>query len=270
MAYPKQVLEIHNEFQTASEKLLSSAMEVINQCGPNMADKVARLEKAGFKNSVDVKRFESVKVTHEQANLIQHYQQRYPDNKFITEAQVKNICKKYNLECAPVERYKGFVPESKLKQIENFYMNQEDERPNGVRILEAWNVAGEKPLYGHDKSAKLIHKILGTDVIPADHPQFYWQGTGRLYGVMALSKLKTSNLAYVEKYELIKAERSICAPKKDFDLTGLTKIGALFMSITTVHVPDPVVLQPVKGGFLILAAWGDEASDELVMNPKHN
>ena len=36
------------------------------------------------------------------------------------------------------------------------------------------------------------------------------------------------------------------------------------------HIPDPVVLQPVKGGYLIITAWGDEASDPLVINPLMN
>lgn len=37
-----------------------------------------------------------------------------------------------------------------------------------------------------------------------------------------------------------------------------------------VTFPDPVVLKPIKGGYLILTAWGDEASDELVVNQKFN
>jgi len=62
----------------------------------------------------------------------------------------------------------------------------------------------------------------------------------------------------------------ICAPKKDMDLKGLKKLGLFFQSFTTVTFPDPVVLQPVKGGFLIVTAWGDEASDELVINSINN
>lgn len=256
MDYPKQVLEIHNEFQTASEKLLASAMEVINQSGANLADKVARLEKAGFKNSVEVKRFEQVKVTHEQAGLIQYYQQRYPDNKFITEQQVEAICKKYKLECAPVDRYKGFVPDAKLKQIEGFKLRCGDEKDKVLFIkrLEYKSQRGQ---------LSRIEKLFPN---------------GIPFRILAGSHIRTSSLPgrwkdttiFVSDYEVSNNEILICAPKKDFDLTGLKKIGALFMSMTTVHVPDPVVLQPVKGGFLILAAWGDEASDELVVNPKHN
>jgi hypothetical protein len=33
---------------------------------------------------------------------------------------------------------------------------------------------------------------------------------------------------------------------------------------------DPIVLQPVKSGYLIVSAWGIEASDKEVQNPKFN
>ena len=37
-----------------------------------------------------------------------------------------------------------------------------------------------------------------------------------------------------------------------------------------IEILDPVVLQPVMGGYMILAAWGDEASDPLVVNEQNN
>jgi ABC-type molybdate transport system permease subunit len=33
---------------------------------------------------------------------------------------------------------------------------------------------------------------------------------------------------------------------------------------------DPIVLQPVKEGYLIVSAWGIEASDKEVQNSKFN
>lgn len=57
----------------------------------------------------------------------------------------------------------------------------------------------------------------------------------------------------------------ICAPAKDIDTEGLTLVGH-----TLIQVDDPVVLHPVEGGFLIVAAWGPEASDESVVNEKMN
>lgn len=33
---------------------------------------------------------------------------------------------------------------------------------------------------------------------------------------------------------------------------------------------DPIVLQPVNGGFLIVTSWGKEAADPAIVNPNHN
>ena len=44
--------------------------------------------------------------------------------------------------------------------------------------------------------------------------------------------------------------------------------------LSKIEIPDPVVLQPVMFNktkyYLIVTAWGDEASDELVVNQNHN
>lgn len=54
------------------------------------------------------------------AQRIKYLEFAYPNHKFITEAQVKEICTKYNLVCGEIFRYKGFVPEINLTAIENF------------------------------------------------------------------------------------------------------------------------------------------------------
>lgn len=56
----------------------------------------------------------------------------------------------------------------------------------------------------------------------------------------------------------------IIAPESQIDMKGMKKIGYQIVD------EDPIVLQPVKGGYLIVAAWGDEASDEIVVNQKMN
>ena len=37
-----------------------------------------------------------------------------------------------------------------------------------------------------------------------------------------------------------------------------------------LKIKDPIVLQPVKEGYLIVSSWGLEASDELVVNKINN
>lgn len=56
----------------------------------------------------------------------------------------------------------------------------------------------------------------------------------------------------------------ICAPEKDFNTAGLEKRGFFLAP------KDPIVLCPVKGGFLIVTKWGLESGDEIVRNEIEN
>jgi len=53
----------------------------------------------------------------------------------------------------------------------------------------------------------------------------------------------------------------ICAPIKDMNTSGYERRGHNLIK----HIPDPIILQPIEGGYLIVTAWGDEASDELIV-----
>lgn len=55
----------------------------------------------------------------------------------------------------------------------------------------------------------------------------------------------------------------ICAPVKDMETKGTRRKGHRIYD-------DPVVLQPVNGGYLVVTAWGNEASDENVINHNQN
>lgn len=56
----------------------------------------------------------------------------------------------------------------------------------------------------------------------------------------------------------------IIAPEHKLNTQGLTKIGR------TLVKDDPIVLQPVNGGYLIVTSWGLEAADELIVNKINN
>ena len=260
------IAEIHETFYNAGDKLLAEAMQLIDSKSLPSQSKVNRLSSIGFTNSIEVKRWDDVKLTKEVADLVTYYKAKYPLNKFITEGQVSKICAKYNLVCAPVKRFKGFVPNEKLKQIEQFNLKKEDSCPDLIRITSAWATGIFLDFPIGIIGAVNIHRKLNMRLIPENDESLNWHSTGKLFSVSGLG-----DTCYVERYKRYsKSELLICAPKKDMDLKGLSKIGSIFTSMTTVTVPDPVVLQPVKGGYLILAAWGEEASDEIVVNPIEN
>jgi hypothetical protein len=229
--YPKEVLEIHNEFNTAADKLVEEANSILKKHESLDKVKVERLLNLGFKKAQQVeegyKAIKEIKMSKEQIDLLNYYKKEYPLNKFITEEQVKIICHKYNLVCGDVTRFKGFVPEKNLREIERFKLKSKDENPD--RSLCTWG-----------------------------------ENEGKMFNDKGDAGRRYSGI-----YKLLKGTSvlEICAPVKDMDTSGL-RIEDGYRLVK--HVPDPVVLQPVNGGYLILTAWGDEASDPLVVNEINN
>jgi hypothetical protein len=225
-----RIAAIHNEFNTASERLLKEAQAIANSVDSATLEKGKRLQKLGFtltpeaaKKAELEKREKENKIDLSNAT---YYHQHYPHNKFIIEEQVKAICEKYGLVHGPVSRYKGFVPEKNLKQMEDFKLREED----SPYVIARWSEGNQ-----------------------------YWAGVKKV----SKEEWDASTLAEPDgKYHYRPFE--ICAPQKDFDLRNMRIAGH------KITVPDPVVLQPVVGGYLIVSAWGDEASDPIIVNQKHN
>lgn len=252
------VEEIHNEFNTAADNLLLQAKKVIAEAEANDLSKISRLESLGFKNSSQVKKakpaLEKARLSNTLVDLIKYYQAKYPLNKFITEGQVKTICEKYNLVCGPVTSYLGFVPEKNLKQVEAFNVFDSDKQNPYIT-----NVRIEYTLQDNIFNQLLLDypdgKFPVSIVSPGDNAHI-------IYG---------NEKIWLSKYDLIKQDSlMICAPLKEMNTKGLKQKGFMLLKSTRIHVPDPVVLQPVKGGYLIVTAWGDEASDPIVVNPIQN
>lgn len=254
--YPKEVLEIHHEFETAADKLLQSAKEVIKEAGTKDAVKVSRLESLGFKQASQVTELKPIlqkaQLSKEQIELLSYYQRNYPLNKFITEEQVKIICHKYNLVCGDVSRFKGFVPEKNLREIEGFKLKESEQG-----LVELVNTCVYNVSLGFYNERDL------TDNHYLSSPS---QENEELV-IKAMSLGVRRDHVYIQRSNR-KNILQICAPVKDMDISGLELVEGY--KLQKKHIPDPVVLQPVKGGYLILTAWGDEASDELVVNQKMN
>lgn len=253
--YPKEVIEIHHEFETAADKLLEEAKSIITEASTKNVDKVNRLEILGFKQASQVSELklliQKAELSKEQIELINYYKREYPFNKFIDEEGVKTICHKYNLVCGDVSRFKGFVPEANLKQIERFKLKNND-----IPFAEIFN----------RDTGEIIQKLNQSEIKMDDWADGMMKKEDGFYvsnenGKKYLGYQHSINQA---KLRYANNKLQICAPVKDMDISGLElKEG---YKLQKKHIPDPVVLQPVKGGYLILTAWGDEASDPLVVN----
>lgn len=227
--YPKVVHEIHNEFMTAGDKLIQEAKSILEGASKKQMEKGKRLKAIGFQNVVESKNADKLIETVEVAKKVEYYRCKYPFQKFITEQQLLEICKKYQLICGEISMYSGFVPETKLQEIENFKVSNDDV------LVEVWS----RGVYAEYKT-----QFLNDNGVSAE---------------------KWSSLY---KKENVKVGLKICAPSTDMIIPSGKEVK--WYKVVASPIPDPVVLQPVNGGYLIVTAWGDEASDELVVNQTNN
>lgn len=250
-SYPKEVQEIHHEFENAGEKLLEEAYRIIGEQPVFNKTKIERLQKFGFsqvKENIEASGIiKTIELSESHIQFVKYYKKQYPHHKFITQEQVKAICHKYNLVCGDVSRFIGFVPEKNLNDLENFKLKK-DELEN-LKIDETYE-RNENSIYKTYSVSKFIN-----DKYPDSQS--------------VIDAITSGKLAPMSGKYIINDGLKICAPVKDMDISGL-ELKEGYKLERKIEIPDPVVLQPVEGGYLILTAWGDEASDPLVMNENHN
>lgn len=237
------IAEIHEAFDTASEKLLNDAKKILS--GQYDFDKGDRLRLLGFTKAK--KAVEAAKIIYEKqqsdriAALIEYYRIHFPNNKFITEEMVKEICQKYGLLLARIENFIGDVPEKNITEIESFKKHQnglQEYRPAWYRYVDGKHIECNETEKGAAYGYLYWDKHLIFAPIPQDQ-SFFYEAMG----------LK------------------ICASVKDFDTENMNIQEGYKLE---VNLPDPIVLQPVTGGHLIVTKWGLEGKDELLINEIQN
>lgn len=263
--------EIHENFYTEVDRLLASA-KISNSLETNkqaLIDKHNALISLGFINSKEVKEAEAElkRISHlRQENLskerivgaINYFSFKYPNYKFITEDSVKKICAKYNLVYGTIDKYIGEVPDKNMKHIQEFKISEDDEIHFSKEVFHEFS--GSR-LVGDIKyfSTKMIsEKLEKKRKYNEDNPENW------IHDIIT-----PINMYYSENKG--KCQLEIAAPLKDFDME---KHEIKDFKISKIEIHDPVVLHPVffegEKHYLIVTAWGQEASDELVVNQKFN
>lgn len=254
--YPKEVLEIHNEFNTAADRILEEANQILKESEQKDFQKVDRLKALGFVKCNQVAELdplkEKINLSKEQIELVNYYKVQYPFNKFITTEQVEQICKKYGLLYGDVSLYKGFVPEKNLKEIESFKLKKED-TPYLTVYDRQGNMIGAIPKKDCDDVLIAFLERSSDDFIYITE----LNGQRLNYNFHVPHYEKYKHLSFVRANKE-KPSLKICAPLKDMDTTGMNLIDGFKLE---KEIPDPVVLQPVNQGFLIVTMWADEQFD---------
>lgn len=207
--------EMWADIEKAKDDALASAKKIIDEA----ADAQERVEinaliNSGLTNAKGVvmrmKVLEDKEKAKTLATSIEEYAQIYPVNKFITDATIEMICKKYNLYFTEAKKFIGEIPARCLKEIANFKVRRSDMRYKSTYLSFA------------------VTDETKNDFLP-----------GQGMSVMA----PMSELNYREGYDQKRAH---------------------------ILYDDPIILQPVNGGWLIVTSWGKEAADSAIVNPNHN
>lgn len=237
------VKEIHADFDTAQDRIVAEAERIINSPRQEIIFKANILNALGFTSveaAVIGRNFEgNVRQQKELLGLVESYQQRYPFNQFITEKEVERLCKKYGLVFGPADRFTGDIPEKNLDEIANFKLLEED--MENEYSHSDW----------HIQSHGIGHFI-------RNHMGVFIEGEW-----MEESMERFNETRHFRKS---KPAFKMVASYQDFDTSNMRLEGYKLEE----NLPDPIVLQPVKGGYLVVSKWGDEASDEIVLNEKMN
>jgi hypothetical protein len=295
----KLIAQIHNEFDTAPERILQQAMEIINresdakvELESKIGDKALRLKALGFEKNGLVHNLNETQITitvkehvinmnSKMAHTVSYYSQTYPFLKFLPETELDRICDKYGLVYAPVKHYKMPVPEKNLHEIENAQPLKPDDAQKQL-VTYKFEPNWDKNIGPFNRLVKLF----GGDTFTEDelveiHATYFGKvGRHRLsdtfwyYGYLA-SRGEIANPVIQEAFLCNATETTydrtglfIAAPKEHFDLTGLTfdEKKGYYHAKTVRIVKDPIVFRYVKGGIQVLSKWGLEAEDPALQH----
>jgi hypothetical protein len=251
------VAEIHNDFATAQDRILQECNDVLNNPKVDVALKSERVSKLGFRSSKIVTDATELAKKHQEApalmERVNYFRQHYPFNKFITETEVKKLCEKYGLLLGDTGHYIGDIPDKNIDEIENFKLREEDFSEEEVQYL-----------HGSDIWSRMFNEL--EQYLGGFDPIRYETKSDSVMASGLAAYISSDKNTKEEKPKMKKADLKIVASVKDFDTSRMQVTDGYKLE----HIPDPIVLQPVIGGYLIVSKWGLEASDEIAVNQAMN
>ena len=279
--------EIHNEFDTAPERILQQALSIISEqeglkvsLESEIEDKAIRLKNLGFVKNGLVHKLDEIETRNKEKDLIidmemkmaqgiRYYAQTYPFLKFLPVSELDRICDKYGLVYAPVKHYKMPVPDKNLKEIENAQpLKTTDVQPDIITRTFYDDSYNRK--WGYNKVKEFLGGNSFTDDEIRDLAKKHgidlgWRVSGVDFFWRVGRKILSDDDMCITTEVVETSSRSglfIAAPKDHFDLTGLTFDKKKGYFKTTIQVKkDPIVFRYVKGGIQVLTKWGLEADD---------
>lgn len=256
--------QIHDKFNTASASMLEEAKQILKKSEELDGEELKKLEDLGFTQFYGLKEAKKIEKIKEQkereANFVNYYSIHYPSHKFITHERTLEICEKYNLLLGNPTDYIAPIPKYVRKDIINFklrkadvvYLVDEDyESGRSGDMIRSTNIHYSKRTFETNKTTWMKDTKNGKSLK---------QKIGESRKGKAMHRTFYTNENYFK----------IVAAPDMFNLKDKRIEKGQIIEDRVETVPDPVALKPVKGGYLIVKAWGKEAEMLEFQNPTNN
>lgn len=295
--------EIHTSFSQAEQELINEARGILKEHESEEVQKRSQaLRDLGFIRSSSVKSLSKEEIDRARflTHWIEKYQKLAPHYKFITEEKLDEINEKYGLVFGHANIYTGPIPTRNQEEIIDFdFIDRKiyESKYNPLGHVE-WRTANERRVKVRDMDDSHIEnvyrlmraeRIHGNNVLgliamfyeqvargadPEDlkHPNECIRNLHTFYPHVVDSYLPVGEF-YISAdpqsmdMELVELVGNRAVPKELLDAAGEVQ---RMEERELLRVYDPIVLKKVLGGWLIVTAWGDEASDVEVHNPNLN
>lgn len=271
------VEKIHAEIDSAQDRILNEANEILSSKNEKVLTQAERLRKIGFKKTPLAKEGEiqrsKKEVAEEIAERVTYYLRTYPFLKFITEEEMDRICEKWGLVYAPVSNYTKDVPEKNLQDIERAQeLRPEDVADDRVILTlnkkDSWHTSPREIVDMLDKGIDITGKEfsqLSSDGILLRFLKKHGYYNGE-YNDYIISIHGSAKIKRIDRSGLF-----IAAPVSHFNTDGLNKKDkGFFSSVLIQEVKDPIVFRYVRGGIQVITKWGEEANDPSLILPQDN
>lgn len=288
------VKEIHASFSEAQDKIVAEVKRILN----NDEESTKRLASLGFTSAKNTKVLDPVekKKMEELIELQSKYTEIAPFYKFITEERRLEICKKYGILMAPVEAFIGEIPQKNVEAIVNFKIADNSYLTN-VEDTDIWVTKDEKRMpisqIGSEHLYNIIKYFMFRSVKPTQYQRVINEYAKRIpHDLIKLNSTERKGTDFTHCFYIGGTRIDATVVPKDYmgnvvnpkmyivsDIAQLNikdyalDADKMFLSrdlklqqeaeekLRLLREEDPIVLVSVKGGYLVVTAWGAEAEE---------
>lgn len=224
------------------------------------------LSRLGFGATANSRYVEFLEAFHSEPALTAAYAERYPACYFLPWKAFHATRRSLKLSLDVAANYAGAVPPDQVTMLDIFELQEGDLEENpAARITELLELDYEGALREWEQR-------LQTPQLPRGEPQ--WPGMGSLPDMVVQRfthdqererrSRNNQRQLILGSLGLMQTQFFVLAPPEAFtkakDFIARVREGMDDMLRPTIAPNDPLVVRFVKGGCLVVAAWGDEAA----------